>query len=228
MKKLFAILILPLAFLIFLPTTVLATTNYGDGNYGDGNYGGGDTPSTNNSSAGSPVCSDSVTKGTPNLFEIRTTKNTATLYFAPPTMPYSNFYIAYSQKPNIWQYGVQFNQGNSGGVLKYTINKLNPNTKYYFMMRPGSGCMAGNWGNTMTAATTSSNKGQRTYYKNLVTSFTRQISSFVNTLFPNKTKNPPQNITSPLPQPTVQTQVLPPEPTPPPPKAKFCFLWWCF
>ena len=229
-KRLFATVTSTLILLAVFPVIVLAATNYGDGNYGDGVYGGGDTPSTNSSSEGAPGCNNSVTTGKPDLFEIRTTKNSATLYFAPPVMPYSNFYIAYSQKPNVWQYGVQFDQGSSGGVLKYTINKLNPKTKYYFMIRPGNGCMAGNWGNTMTAITTSS--GQiRIFYKNLKVRIAQQTKAIPTYLSPIKkvidnlinTVNPKATVA-----PTTDTQTQVTTPTTTPAKAKFCFLWWCF
>ncbi len=225
-----------LVFLFFFFSTfnsnVLAATNYGECDYGGGTYNDGGCTTTTSTSGSSnsssspsaPSCGDSVTKGTPNLFEIRTTKNTATLYFAPPPMPYSNFYIAFSRKTDSWEYGVQFDQGKSGGVLKYTINQLSPKTKYYFSVRPGNGCMAGNWGNTMTATTTSSTT-QRTYYKNVIAAVVGQISSFVKFLLPN-TGFAPQNVTSPAPQPTIQAQI--PITNPPPPKAKFCILWWCF
>lgn len=225
--RFFTIPVLSLALLIIFPLTVLALTNYGDESYGGGNYNIGDMPAPGTTLASVLTCDDFVTKGMPDLFEIRTTKNNATLYFAPPAMPYSNFYIAYSQKPNVWQYGVQFDQGNSSGVVKYTINKLASNTKYYFRMRAGNGCMAGNWGNIMTAVTTSSSS-QRTYYKNFSTSVNNKIGSLINTFLPYKTKTQTQNLITPVPTPTIQTQVQASSPTPLPSKTKFCILWWCF
>jgi chitodextrinase len=196
----------------------LAITDYGEESYATGNP----VPATASSNT---MCGNSVTADTPNLFEIRTTKNTATLYFAPPVMPYSNFYIAYSQKSDIWQYGVQYDQNSSGGALKYTINKLNSNTKYYFKIRAGNGCATGNWGNTMSATTTSSTV-QRTYYKSFLTSVINRVDSFINTFLPSKSKNPSQNVTIPTPTPTPKPTI--PTQTQSAPKAKFCILWWCF
>jgi hypothetical protein len=125
------------------------------------------TSSTNSNSLSpsAPGCDNSGSTGVPNLFEVRTNKNSATLYFSPPPMPYSSFYVSYSRSPNVWEYGTEYNQGYSGGVLNYTINSLQPNTKYYFKIRSGNGCASGGWGNIM-AATTSLSKVFKPYYKN--------------------------------------------------------------
>lgn len=115
-----------------------------------------------------PTCRNIVSANAPDLFEIRTTRNSATLYFAPPRMPYSNFYVAFSRKPDIWEYGTQYDQAYSSGVLSYTVYLLDPNTKYYFMMRSGNGCAAGKWGNTMSAITSTSNR-TRVFYRSVQT-----------------------------------------------------------
>jgi hypothetical protein len=184
---------------------------------------------TNTSSGGTSQCANNITSASPNLFEIRTTKDTATLYYAPPLPPYSSFYVAYSQTANVWQYGTQFNQETSNGVLKFTINKLAPNTKYYFKMRAGNGCAAGIWGNTMTAATTNSTK-QKTYYKNAIVAISQTLKSFVSKIIPVKTTT---ISVTPTPVPTsVPVLTSQPEVTSPPAiqvtKKKFCILWWCF
>lgn len=213
-KRFFATLVLFLGFLIIFPTITLAYTNYGDGTYGGGVYGVGDPAPVASSSeitySASPTnCGDTASVGVPDLFEIRTNKNSATLYFAPPIKPYSNFYIAYSQKSDSWQYGVQFNQSSSG-VLNYTIKSLQPNTKYYFRIRSGNGCATGNWGNIMTANTTSGQN--KTYYKNLVTRIVQTIKNLTSKI---STKINPSSTPSPTQKP-VQSQ------------SKFCVLWWCF
>jgi hypothetical protein len=185
------------------------------------------SPTSNNSSAS--TCGDSVTTGTPNLFEIHTAKNSATLYFAPPTMPYSNFYVAYSTKSDIWEYGTQYNQGYSPGVLRYTINSLKSNTKYYFLLRAGNGCATGNWGNTMIASTSNS---QRTYYKNNITSFVQNKKTTMNDLVP--VAGTPNPIPTSSPTITAAPEINTPVPaqmpaqTQPVSKSKFCILWWCF
>jgi hypothetical protein len=191
---------------------------------------------SSNTSVGTPPCNNAVTTGVPDLFEIRTSKNTATLYFAPPIMPYSNFYIAFSRRTDTWEYGTQYNQGYSGGVLSYTINSLQPNTKYYFKLRAGNGCGTGSYGNIMTATTTSSGQ-TKTYYRNVATAVVQQTKAVVNT-FLSPIKKFINNLI-PTPKPTattapsiinvqtdIPTQV--PTQTQSTPKSKFCILWWCF
>ena len=180
------------------------------------------TNSSSSSSSSATGCNNSITSGKPDLFEIRVNNKTATLYFTPPTMPYSSFYIAYSRKPDSWEYGTEFNQEYSGGVIKYTINKLSPNTKYYFKMRAGNGCASGNWGNTMTATTTSQVSQSKTFYKNIFTAIWQKV---VNILPPTQSIN-----SNPSPMPKSEPAVANPTviPTPAPTKHKFCILWWCF
>ena len=184
--------------------------------------------STNNSSSNSSAsgCNSSVTDGKPDLFEIRVNNKTATLYFAPPGAPYDTFYIAYSRKPDSWEYGTEFNQSYSGGVIKQTINLLSPNTKYYFKIRAGNGCAAGSWGNTMTVTTTSSASRNKTFYKNVY--YTAVWQKVVNILLPKR----PANLSpSPMPKPELVAPtpaVGTPTPKPTPAKRRFCILWWCF
>ena len=175
-----------------------------------------------NSTSTAAGCGDSASVGAPNLFEIRTTKNTATLFFAPPVMPYSNFYVAFSRKADVWEYGTQYNQGYSGGVLRFTINSLQSNTKYYFKIRSGNGCATAGWSNTMTASTTSS--GQRTYYKNISTAVVQTFKSIVAKVQP---VNSPASTSVPsYTAPSISPSV--PQAATETPKKKTCILWWCF
>ncbi len=178
-----------------------------------------------NNLSSAPGCSDSVTNGKPDLFEIRTNDKTATLYFSPPSAPYNSFYIAYSRSPDSWEYGTEFSQQYSDGVLKQTINLLQPNTKYYFKIRAGNGCATGSWGNTMIAQTTSSVGQKKTFYKNIFTAVVRKIKS---KFLPDK-----EEITIPSVSPkikptmtisTVETKKQENTSV----KHKFCILWWCF
>jgi hypothetical protein len=191
---------------------------------------------SNPSSSSAPSCGNAVTNGIPDLFEIRTNKNTATLYFTPPTAPYSSFYISYSRKPDNWEYGVEYNQNPTGGVQKYTINMLKPNTKYYFKIRVGNSCATGNWGNTMAASTTNSVSRTKTYYKNVFTPIVNLVKSTANRLIFNK-----KTFDKPVPTKTTNVEVIstikplvttiPPKEAPSPKpvtKNKFCILWWCF
>jgi hypothetical protein len=159
----------------------------------------------------------------------------------PPKAPYSKIYVAYSRRSDSWEYGTEYNQNYSSGVLQFTVNALSPNTKYYFKIRPGNGCMAGNWGNTMAAITTGSDQ-TRTFYKNFITSVVQQTKTVVTSvLTPIKkaidTLVQPAN---PTPSPSVTPMTVPlatlapiqtilPQITPQAtPKPKFCIFWWCF
>jgi hypothetical protein len=176
-----------------------------------------------NSSSSAPGCGNSITDGKPDLFEIRANDKTATLYFAPPTMPYNSFYIAYSRKPDSLEYGTEFNQSYSGGVVKQTINMLQPNTKYYFKIRAGNGCATGSWGNTMTAKTTSFPSQNRIFYKNVFTAIRQKV---INKLLPTSSVN---SSFTPKSEPTAATPTIAVStPKPTPTKNKFCILWWCF
>ena len=178
-------------------------------------------------SVSAPSCNDPVTSGSPDLFEIHTTKDSATLYFAPPVMPYSKFYIAFSRKADSWEYGTEYNQGHTTGVLQYTINSLQPNTKYYIRLRAGNGCATGNWSNTMTV-TTSQSANKKTFYKNVFTAITQTVKSVVGKVTPTKTTT---KTTTQTPSPT-SNPIMTSKPVvtnqPQVATKKFCILWWCF
>jgi hypothetical protein len=114
------------------------------------------SPST--SAPGISLCTATSPSGSPNLYEIDTGKNTATLYFSPAGKPNDYYYVAYGLKPYAEQYGVDFSQGYSTGAIKYTINMLNPGTTYYFKVRGGNGCATGNWSGIVAATTGYSRK----------------------------------------------------------------------
>ncbi len=129
------------------------------------------TPGSNNapssSSPSAPGCNDSAPTGVPDLFQIDTKGTSATLYFAPVAGSVSNYYVAYGLTSGIYLYGSDFSVAPTGGVLSYTINQLAPNTTYFFKLRSGNGCAAGQWGNEMSAKSGLANGLQIIkYYKN--------------------------------------------------------------
>jgi hypothetical protein len=263
-KKRFFITLLAIFFWLFSSFQVLAV-NYGEGSYGSGDYNIGEqtptpipsvtpaptlTPTSvsaatsnsnnnagsSNSSPSAPNCNDTTPFGSPDLFQINTTKTTATLYFAPPSMPYSSFYVAFSSKPDSWEYGTEYNQGFSGGVLRYTINLLQPNTTYYFQVRAGNGCATGKWSNSMKASTTNSGSQTKTYYKNIFTPIVRLVKTAIGSISslvsnkktvdkPAPTNVEPNPIVKPILTTEPQKEVASPKPAV---KNKFCLLWWCF
>ncbi|MFA7301447.1 MAG: right-handed parallel beta-helix repeat-containing protein [Candidatus Shapirobacteria bacterium] len=205
------------------PTTVPQNNNSGSNN----------VPST----PAATGCNNQKPDSVPDLFEIRTSKSKATLYYAPSQGSYSSVYIAYSSKPNIWEYGVEQSQNNSHAVTNFTINHLKPNTKYYFKVRFGSGCATGNWSNVMTVKTSASEKQIKSYYKNILA----VISATIRNVYVPKTIPIVKKVkTETLVYPTI-AQVLPTTvqfvPTKPKqslpsliekPIKKTCILWWCF
>jgi hypothetical protein len=108
---------------------------------------------------GAPGCGSQKPEGSPDLFQIKTTGKTATLYFVPPRFRYDRFYIAYGNKPGEYPYGVEFSHSYYPYVIGYRINDLKANTRYYFSVRAGNGCMPGDWSNIMKVKTNS-----RTYH----------------------------------------------------------------
>ncbi len=100
----------------------------------------------------SPSCNDSKSIGLPDLFQIETTQNSATIYFTPVNT--SQYYISYSTSSSAEEHGVEVALGLEG-VQNYTINYLLPETTYYFKVRSQNGCMPGDWSNIKSAKTKS-------------------------------------------------------------------------
>lgn len=179
-----------------------------------------------------PSCDDQPPFGTPDLFQIDATANSATLYFAPASMPYNKYFIAYGYSEGDERFGVEFNQGFSPGVIAYTIYCLSPNTAYYFKVRPGNGCMPGEWGNTMKATTTLGNKVSQ-YYRYFP-------SATLTTTTKAKATNQTAKVSlTPALKPTPTAAITPtakPSPSQPAPTdtasqapaKKRCFLFWCW
>ncbi|HVZ66737.1 MAG TPA: SMP-30/gluconolactonase/LRE family protein [Patescibacteria group bacterium] len=108
-----------------------------------------------------PTCS-TTPNGSPNLFQINTKKDSATIYFSPVGNT-QNYQISYGFDSSANQFNVMTNQGSSTGVLSFTVGSLPSNATIYFKVFAQNNCSQGAWSNTMQAKT---NGG--VYYKNII------------------------------------------------------------
>lgn len=131
--------------------------------------------SSNSNSVSNASCKHIKPAGSPEVFQIDVTNNKATLYFTPINKNVSNYFIAYGYNSGEERFGTLTDQGESSGVLSYTINHLDKNTTYYFKIRSQNGCTIGDWGNVMKVTTTQNSETTVRYYKNFIS---RILSGF--------------------------------------------------
>lgn len=238
-------IIFGLSFFLF-STVEVSAINYGEGIYGDESYpSSGLTPiptatptrTNNNTSSSSPSfntsppgCGKSVTPNAPDLFEIRTNKDTMVLYFTPPNGEYTSFFIAFSKDGKNWEYGAEYQQSYYPGVLKFTVNLLSSNMTYYVKIRPGNGCATGNWSNVLKATTTSSDEVKVFYEYGKIKSVIQSIKTVVNKVNPFKSSGEREEILTPTAVPTIKEEKNESnsESNQTTEKKKFCLLWWCW
>jgi len=104
----------------------------------------------------SPQCSSTAPTSAPNIYQVVAANSTATIYLSPPSSSFDGFTVSYGLDANADTYNATFSQGNTGAAVKYTINSLTPNTKYYFKVRANNGCATGPWSNVMSSTGQSS------------------------------------------------------------------------
>lgn len=114
--------------------------------------------SSSNSSSNSnnqtfSACTEQAPASAPNLFQISTSINSATVFFSPVS-PSNAYVVSYGPNSNADMYAASFDQANSGGVVSYTINSLAPNTIYYFKVQAKNGCQTGSWSQIVSEKTT--------------------------------------------------------------------------
>ncbi len=146
----------------FTQQNVFAST-YGSGNYGSSIYNNGSSNSSassgsSSSSGGSSgnnnhsnPCTNIPPVSYPDLYEIDIKGINATLYLAPPPMPYSNYQISFGNGSKDEGYNVTFPMNNAKGAIAYTVQDLQPNTSYTFKVRALNGCMPGKWSSDLAA-----------------------------------------------------------------------------
>lgn len=122
-------------------------------------------PGPVNSTTDTPVCGDNKPGSIPDLFQINTKRISAQLFFSPVVNNNSYYMISYGLKEGDERFGVTISPQNNTGVLNYTINKLLPNTNYFFKIRGGNGCKPGDWSSTIKAKTTIGKNATQKFYK---------------------------------------------------------------
>lgn len=117
--------------------------------------GGGGGSSSSEGGSSSTSCTLSPPTGSPNLFQIKSTANSATLSFTPTGGSTTGYTISYGTNTQANQYSVSFNDSDTSGAQTYTINDLSQNTIWYFQVRANNNCAPGQFSNVMSASTTS-------------------------------------------------------------------------
>lgn len=102
------------------------------------------------------ACNSTSPGNPPELFQINTTRNSAVLHFTPAGEPYTYYMISYGTTPLAEEYGATVSLEHSPGAISFPVNALSPNTRYFFKVRAGNGCMPGAWSNTLKAKTNQS------------------------------------------------------------------------
>ncbi len=114
----------------------------------------GSSLSTSSAAASPPACNDLIPHAFPDLFQIDTTKTSATLHFTPLTQNVTDHMITYGFTPGDERFAVLTKQDVATGALSFTVNMLSPNTTYYFRVRYLNGCSSGAWSNEVKIKTT--------------------------------------------------------------------------
>lgn len=87
----------------------------------------------------------------PELFQIDTQQNKATVYFSPIS-GFNTYTVSYSTNSDGEGTTVS-HSGDSVGVQKVTIDSLDSNSTYYFKVRVDNGCMPGEWSSIKSIST---------------------------------------------------------------------------
>jgi hypothetical protein len=100
----------------------------------------------------STTCSAVAPVEAPNLYQVVAVNNSATVYFSPPSSSYDGFTISYGKDSNADAYNATLSEGTTTGAIKYTVNSLTPDTKYYFKVRANNGCANGPWSSVLSSS----------------------------------------------------------------------------
>ncbi len=105
------------------------------------------------STTDTPTCGDSSPSGKPELFEINTANNFATLSFKTVEHGVTGYAFSYGYDEKAENFSDKLDYNGPKWTLDHTIWQLSPNTDYYFKVRALNGCGVGEWGTVMKAKT---------------------------------------------------------------------------
>lgn len=177
-------------------------------------------------------CSNTRPGSAPDLFQIDRSGRNVRLYFAPAAQPYNKYIVAYGAGDSTEQFGVQFDQGYSSGVIDYIINELDPGTGYSFKVQAANGCATGGWSNVLKVGAVRSAK--QSYYRiggssvgsgNMPLVSAPRIGKAIST--PEPTSSPVNKNVDESPRANPDSNPAVPSPQPTPTK-KFGGLWQWF
>lgn len=98
------------------------------------------------STADTTGCNYAKPAGIPNLYQINLKRNSAKLYYTTVKENVTDYYVIYGFKPGDERYGFGFSaKPGKGEVWSLDIDMLFAGKGYYFKMRAGNGCAAGDW-----------------------------------------------------------------------------------
>jgi hypothetical protein len=94
------------------------------------------------------------------------------LYFTPASGA-NSYYISYGTDSSANQFGTSFSYTNSSGAISHIIGSLTSGTTYYFKVRGGNNCAAGNWSSVKSATTTAASS------QNLISNIGNTVKSML-------------------------------------------------
>jgi hypothetical protein len=105
--------------------------------------------SSSSSSPSAPGCSDTAPAGTPDLFQIDRTGDSAKLYFTPVNDRVQSYNVIFGHSDGDERYGgiSMHAQNENKGVQSITIDHLDPKANYSFKVISTNGCATGEWSN---------------------------------------------------------------------------------
>lgn len=203
------------------------------GVYQESSSGGNNNSGSSNSGSSVQTCSALKPIGSPYLFQVDRTKETATMHFAPSQHPYDRFVMSFGTDENAEGYNATATLSESSGAITYDVYYLKPGQTYYFKVRAMNNCEPGDWSNVVRATGVSATSSRIVkYYPN----WTKQVSYAVQTVTKRVSHvvNPPSNTQIPEPvqqvpqqQPAVQSAPKQTQPPAPPKQSSNWFgtLW---